>query len=274
MRKATFASIAVGSVLAVGLGAPAMAVDDGKAELSVLHGIPDLTVDVYVNGELTLDDFKPGDMGGPLQLAPDTYSVAITAADAADDSEPVLGPIDLPLKADMSYTAVAHLKADGDPTATLFTNDIKSTESGNGRLTVRHVAAAPAVDVWADGDVLFENLTNPNEMMGDVPAATYEAAVSLTGETDPVIGPADVPIKDGVNTIVYAWGSAADENLALAVQTVDTMSAGAAPTGVQAGTQGLADTSSNMALVWSVGIIAALGLAGIATTTAVARRRS
>lgn len=273
MRKATFASIAVGSMLAVGLGAPAMAVDSGKAELSVFHGIPDLPVDVYVNGDLTLDDFMPGDMGGPLQLAPDTYSVAITAADAADDSDPVLGPIDLPLEADMSYTAVAHLKADGTPTATLFTNDISATEAGEGRLTVRHVAAAPAVDVWADGDVLFENLTNPDEMMGDVPAATYEAAVSLTGETDPVIGPADVPIEDGVNTIVYAWGSAADENLALAVQTVSTASAGEAPSGVQAGTEGFADTGSNMTLVWTVGIIAALGLAGFGTTAAIARKR-
>lgn len=273
MRKATIASIAAGTMLAAGIGAPAMAVDSGKADLSVFHGIPDLPVDVYVNGELTLDDFMPGDMAGPLSLDPGTYSVALTAADATDDSAPALGPIDLTLAADMSYTAVAHLKADGDPTATLFTNDISSTEAGNGRLTVRHVAAAPAVDIWADDAVLFSNLSNPNEMMGDVPAATYAAAVSLTGETDPVLGPADVPIEDGVNTIVYAWGSAADENLALAVQTVNTTSAGEAPSGVQAGTQGFADTGSNMALVWSVSIIAALGLAGFGATAAVARKR-
>ncbi|WP_430867809.1 DUF4397 domain-containing protein [Demequina aurantiaca] len=273
MRKTIFASVAVGTVLAAGLGAPAMAVDDGKAELSVFHGIPGLTVDVYVNGELTLDDFEPGDMGGPLQLAPDTYSVAITAADAADDSEPVLGPIDLPLEADMSYTAVAHLTADGDPTATLFTNDISETASGEGRLTVRHVAAAPAVDIWADGAVLFSNLANPDEMMGDVPAATYEAAVSLTGETDPVLGPTDVPIESGVNTIVYAWGSAADANLALAVQTVDTATQDSAtPTGVQAGTQGFADEGSSMSIAATVGILAALGLAGFGVTAAVSRR--
>jgi len=147
MRKTFFASIAAGTVLAAGLGAPAMAVEDGMAELSVLHGVPELTVDVYVNGELTLDDFAPGDMGGPLSLEPGTYTVAITASDTADDSDPVLGPVDLPLEADMSYTAVAHLDAEGTPTATLFTNDISATDSGEGRLTVRHTAAAPAVDV-------------------------------------------------------------------------------------------------------------------------------
>jgi hypothetical protein len=249
-----------------------MAVDEGKAELSVLHGIPDLTVDVYVNGDLTLDDFKPGDMGGPLTLDPGTYSVAITAADAADDSDPVLGPIDLPLEADMSYTAVAHLDADGSPTATLFTNDISETASGEGRLTVRHTAAAPGVDVWADGSVLFENLTNPNEMMGDVPAATYEAAVSLTGETDPVLGPTDVAIESGVNTIVYAWGSAADSNLALAVQTVSTATSDAVPAGVPAGTQGFADAGSDTGLALAVGLLAVLGMAGFGVTAAVARR--
>jgi len=272
MRKSIYASIAVGTMLAVGIGAPAMAAE-GKAELSVFHGIPDLPVDVYVNGELTLDDFMPGDMAGPLELAPDTYSVAITAADATDDSAPLLGPIDLPLAADMSYTAVAHLMADGTPTATLFTNDISATDSGNGRLTVRHVAAAPAVDIWANDAVLFSNLSNPDEMMGDVPAATYSAAVSLTGETDLVLGPVDVPIKDGVNTIVYAWGSAADSNLAVAVQTVNTASEGAAPSGVQAGTMGFADEGSNTTLLWAVSIIAMLGLAGVGTSALVARRR-
>ncbi len=270
MRKSAIAGVAAGALIAVGAGAPALAVEDGTSELSVLHGIPDTPVDVYVNGENTLDDFAPGDLAGPLELEPGTYTVAITAADAEDDSEPVLGPIDLTLDEGMSYTAVAHLDADGAPTATLFTNDISETAAGEGRLTVRHTAAAPAVDVWADGSVLFENLSNPNEMMGDVPAATYEAAVSLTGETDPVLGPTDVEIADGVNTIVYAWGSAEDGNLDLAVQTVDTHASN--PSGVAAGTQGLADDRAV-----STGTIAAIAvifaLAAAAAGRAVTARR-
>ena len=42
---------------------------DDYAELSVLHGVPGLTVDVYVDGELTLDDFEPAALAGPLALA-------------------------------------------------------------------------------------------------------------------------------------------------------------------------------------------------------------
>ncbi len=260
MRKSLIAGAAAGTLLAAGLAAPALAVEDGMSELSVLHGIPDTPVDVYVNGENTIDDFEPGDLAGPLDLEPGTYSVALTAADAEDDSEPVLGPIDLTLEADMSYTAVAHLDADGMATANLFTNDISEAAAGEGRLTVRHVAAAPAVDIWADGSVLFENLANPDEMMGDVPAGTYEAAVSLTGETDPVLGPTDVDVSEGVNTIVYAWGSAEDDNLALAMQMVDIHSA--APTAVEAGQYGFADEGTSP-LTAVAGALALLGLAGL-----------
>lgn len=258
MRTSSIAGAAAGALIAAGIAAPALAVEDGMAELSVLHGIPDTPVDVYVDGENTIDDFQPGDLAGPLSLPPGTYSVAITAPDAEDDSDPVLGPIDLTLEEGMSYTAVAFLTADGEPTATLFTNDISETAAGEGRLTVRHTAAAPAVDVWADGAVLFEGLANPDEASGDVPAATYEAAVSLAGETDPVLGPTDVEIVDGVNTIVYAWGSAADENLALAVQTVDVHAS--APGGVPAGTQGLADRSA-MSFAAVIAMVAALVIA-------------
>ncbi|WP_062070194.1 DUF4397 domain-containing protein [Demequina sediminicola] len=260
MRTSLIAGAAAGTLLAAGFAAPALAVEDGMAELSVLHGIPDMTVDVYVDGANTIDDFAPGDLAGPLDLAPGTYSVALTASDAADDSDPALGPIDITVEEGMSYTAVAHLDADGMPTANLFTNDISETAAGEGRLTVRHVAAAPAVDIWADGSVLFENLANPNETMGDVPAGTYEAAVSLTGETDPVLGPTDVDIADGVNTIVYAWGSAEDGNLDLAVQTVDVHSA--SPTAVEAGQYGFADEGSSP-LPAVAAVLALLGLAGL-----------
>lgn len=260
------------SVAVLALGAlatvPAVAAD-GDATLSVLHGVPDLTVDVYVNGELTLDDFKPGDLAGPLELAPGTYSVAITAADAADDSAPVLGPIDLPLAADMSYTAVAHLDAAGAPTASLFTNDISTTEAGEGRLTVRHVAAAPVVDVLANDAAAITGLANPDEKVLDLPAGTISAAVAATGTTAPVIGPADVTVAEGVNTIVYAWGSLEADNLALAVQTIDGLHS--APAGVPSGELGLAAEQGTTSAA-GLGGIAALALVAVAGITLAQRR--
>jgi hypothetical protein len=164
--------------------------------------------------------------------------VTITAGDAEDDSDPAIGPVDLELEAGENYTAVAHLEEGGDPTATLFTNDVSKTDAGQGRLTVRHTAAAPAVDILAGGDPVIEGLENPDEEVLELDAGTVEAAVATAGETDPLIGPADVTVSDGKDTIVYAWGSAEDNNLKLAVQTV---SAGHSdPDGVDAGEAGLA----------------------------------
>src|SRR3712207_9522233 len=98
------------AVVWAGLAVPAYAAEGVK--LSVLHGVPGLTVDVYVNGERTLDDFKPGKLAGPLSLDGGTYQVAITASDAQDDSDPAIGPVDLKLAEGGNYTAVAHLGED------------------------------------------------------------------------------------------------------------------------------------------------------------------
>ena len=142
------------------------------------------------------------------------------------------------LKAGGNYTAVAHLNENGDPTATLFTNDTSKTDAGQGRLTVRHTAAAPAVDILAGGDAVISDLSNPDEKVLDLDAGTVEAAVAAAGTTDPVIGPADVTVAEGKNTIVYAWGSLEDDNLKLAIQTISGLHS--PPHGVNAGEAGLA----------------------------------
>lgn len=268
MRKTPIIAAASGLAL-LGLAVPASA-DNHEAKLSVLHGIPDLTVDVYVNGDLTLDDFAPGDLAGPLDLPAGTYSVAITASDAMDDSEPVLGPIDLPLEGGANYTAVAHLTEGGDPTASLFNNDISATEAGEGRLTVRHVAAAPAVDVLAGGEAVITNLANPDEAKLDLPAGTVSASVAATGTTDPVIGPADVEIQDGVSTIVYAWGSLEAENLTIAAQTIEGL--GSAPHGVPTGQVEVVEQGRNAALLFGAGIALLLGLGASAARAVTVRR--
>jgi len=240
MNGRLVALIGSAAVVWAGLAAPAYAAEGAK--LSVLHAVPGLTVDVYVNGERTINDFKPGTLAGPLSLDAGTYEVAITASDADDDSDPAIGPVDLKLTDGGNYTAVAHLNADGDPTATLFRNDTSKTKAGQGRLTARHTAAAPAVDVLAGGKAVISDLSNPNEKVLDLDASTVEASVAAAGTTDPVIGPANVTVAEGENTIVYAWGSLEDDNLKLAVQTISGLHS--PPHGVNAGEAGLASQPS------------------------------
>ncbi|QDB80390.1 DUF4397 domain-containing protein [Georgenia wutianyii] len=231
VRRAAIGSAAGLALLA--LAVPATATTSDVAQLSVLHGVPDLTVDVYVNGENTLDDFEPATLAGPLELPAGTYTVAITAADAADDSAPVLGPIDLDLESGGNYTAVAHLDADGAPTVSFFTNDTSTTAAGEGRLAVRHTAAAPEVDILAGDQAVISNLANGSEQVLDLAAATVPASIAATGTTEAVLGPVDVPVEEGSKTIVYAWGSLEDGTLDVATQTISGLHS--APAGVPTG---------------------------------------
>lgn len=213
-------------------------------------------MDVYVDGELTLDDFEPGDLAGPLELPAGTYSVAIAAGDSSDDSDPVLGPVDLPLEAGMNYTAVAHLDAEGNPTASLFTNDTEAAAAGSGKATVRHTAAnAEGVEIVVDGGSL--GTFNNGEEIGpaELPAGTYTAEIKAGDDVVPPT-PTDLPITEGVNTIVYAWGDASSGAVEVAVQTVDLSHS--SPSGVPGGETGMAASSSGSVALWAL----ALGVIG------------
>jgi hypothetical protein len=261
MTRALTALGAAGAVvlLPLALATPAAAQAAG-AEVRVLHGIPGTPVDVYVNGERALDDFAPGTTTDPLGLAAGSYEVAVFPADAADNSgTPVIGPIDLAVPASGNVSAIAHLSADGTPTITPFVNDTSAAAAGSGRVVVRHTAAAPAVDVLVGGSPALTNLTNPNEDSAELPAGTISAAVAATGTTEPVIGPADVPVVAGQATIVYAIGSLEEQTLEVLVQTVPL--GDGAPGGVPAGSGGLVDQGglpTGVLLATGLGIVVAL----------------
>ena len=69
---------------------------------------------------------------------------------------------------------------------------------------------------------MIEGLSNPDEATRKLRAGTISASVAAAGTTTPVIGPADITVGGGKNTIVYAWGSLARGTLATAVQILDS----------------------------------------------------
>ncbi|MCW2695496.1 MAG: Lipoprotein [Modestobacter sp.] len=216
---------------------PAGAADN--ATVSILHGVPGVTVDVYANGEELLPDFAPGTLTEPLSLPAGDYDLAIYPAGADPSStEPAANAEDVAVPAGANATVVAHLTADGTPVLTPFVNDVSTVPAGQARVTVRHAAAAPAVDVRADGAVVAPGLTNPNEASLVVPAGTVSADVTLSGTDTVAIGPADLPLPEGADTIVYAWGDG-EAGYQLAVQTIGGMHS--SPSGVPGGSAGLAD---------------------------------
>ena len=244
------AVVATGALLSLG-AMPANAAD--TATVSVLHAVPDTPVDVYANGEELLPDFQPGTLTDPLELPAGSYDIQVFAAgaDPEADDPAIEGSVDVPAGA--NATLVAHLAEDGTPTLTPFVNDTSAVEAGQARVTVRHTAAAPAVDVRAGGEPVIEGLTNPNEETLTVPAGTVSADVVLAGTDTVAIGPADLELAEGSNTIVYAWGSE-EAGLELAVQTIS--GSHSAPSGVPGGSGGMVDDAMPTPL-------AALSVAGL-----------
>jgi hypothetical protein len=219
----TLAAASGACVLALGVTAPAMAAPaaggDDMAKVSVFHGVPGLTVDVYANGDKLLGDFKPGTVTAPQALDAGTYDIQVFSAGQGPDGTPAVEK-EIKVPAEANATIAAHLSADGKPRLTAFVNDVSTTDAGKARLTVRHVAAAPAVDVRAGGQPVFKGLENPKEATTMVDAGTVSADVVLAGTNTVAIGPADLNLKEGTSNTVYAWGSAEDKNLALATQTL------------------------------------------------------
>lgn len=253
------------------LGAPQARAAD-TATVSVLHGVPDATVDVWANGQPLLTNFAPGTLTDPQQLPAGSYDLKVVRAGAGLESEAVIEARGVQVPAGVNVTVVAHLDASGAPKLTPFVNDTAMVEAGKGRLTVRHTAAAPGVDVRADGQPAFRNLTNPNEASAVLPAGSVNADVVLAGTETVAIGPADVDVAEGAHTIVYAWGSAEANNLKLAVQVIDGM--GSHPGGVPAGDGGAAAGSDAVrwALIGGTALLAAGGVLMLGRRRPVATR--
>jgi hypothetical protein len=240
-----------------GIGGPAQAADN--AQVSILHGVPGATVDVYANGNALLKNFKPGTLTDPQSLPAGSYDLKVVKAGDGADGDAVIEADNVKVPGGANITVVAHLNEDGDPSLTPFVNDVSKIPAGKARITVRHTAAAPAVDVRAGGDPVFTNLSNPDEKSAEVDAGTVKADVVLKGTDDVVIGPASLNLAEGTSTIVYAWGSAEDDNLKLAVQTVKGLHSN--PGGVPGGTGGQAATAGISTL--HVALLG-LGLMGLA----------
>lgn len=266
------------ALLAVALSVffiPAAQAQSDTATVFVVHGIPDVPVDVYVDGALTLEDFQPTDIAGPLDLPEGSYEIEIFAAGADPDADdPVIGPVTADVPAGANISVVAHLDADGAPTLTPFVNDTDTVAAGDARVTVRHTAAAPAVDILVFGEPVFEGLENPDEAVADLPADTYEVAVAPAGSTDPVIGPVDLELPEGVNTIAYAIGSLEDDTLDVIIQTISGLHE--VPDGVESGLGGLkaAEQARAAQMPWVIALasITLLG-AGVGARRAVGSRR-
>lgn len=249
---ALFAALLASMFAIVGSASIASAQDGARIHL--IHGIPDTDVDVAAGGEVVFADFSFGDTQDLSALAGETLE-GLEVRLAGTDTVAIDGG-DLALPATGNVTAIAHLDADGAPTLSVFANDTSTIAAGEGRLIVRHTAAAPEVDILADGAVAFANVPNGAEGTADLAVGTISAEVVPTGATEPVvIGPADLPITDGDALIVYAVGSLDDGSLTVLTETITDL--GSTPTIVNTGNSPIGTAPSMAAALAIVGLLVA-----------------
>jgi hypothetical protein len=200
--------------------------EGGTGIATVVHGVPGLTVDVYVNGDLTLPSFEPGTVTDPLELPEGTYDLAILPEGGVFPDDAVLtGSTDLPAGANASI--VAHLTEAGAPTLSVFVNDLSPTRGIRTRVVVRHLAAAPTVDVrlfrkwlWWWPVRTIRDLSNPDEAQTDLWPGRLKAKIYPAGSYDSVFESPRLPFYPNESTIVYAIGSLADGTFDLLVQKI------------------------------------------------------
>ena len=208
------------AVLAAAVAVPGAAQAQDAATITLLHGIPGATVDVAVDGDVVIPGFEPGTTQDLSAFAGQTLTDVEVRAAGTEDV--VIGPVaEFPVPDSGNWTVVAHLDADGMPTLTPFENNIAPTADGQGRLIVRHTAAAPAVDLVVGEDRPIEGAENGASAELDLPAGEIAGAQVAPAGGDPIADVPTVELTAGTDLIVYAVGSLEDDTFTFYTQEIE-----------------------------------------------------
>jgi ABC-type glycerol-3-phosphate transport system substrate-binding protein len=207
MRKRVI-GLAIVSAMTLSLFGAGAASAAGTTTLNVVHGIPGLDVAVCVDGVKAIKNFNPGEVVAGIELPSGRYDLAVVAK-GTPCTAVVLGADNVGLWAGKNNTVVANLDAKGKPNLKIFGNNVSPTAAGETRLLIRHTAAAPAVNVWANGGKIISGkwFDWGSHARRDVPQGDYKVKVTLPGSKTAVIGPARLSVDAGTVYQVYAWGS-------------------------------------------------------------------
>jgi hypothetical protein len=198
-------------VLAAMVGSVVSAQAD--ATVYVVHGIPNVDVDIAVDGGCALEGFMFGDQAGPLMLPAGDHQITISLVDAMDPcGGDVVLDVSVPFADGENVTVIAYLDEMGSPTAGKFDNDFSRTDPGTARIMLHHTAAAPMVDVAVDRDMgamfsaAIEDFANGDQVVTSLRPGDWYVWLAPAGSTDPVFGPESVKFKPFTAYRVFAVG--------------------------------------------------------------------
>lgn len=223
MRKWMFLlSILALTVLAI---MPAAAQD--SASIRVGHFSPDApAVDVYVDGEIVIEDLQFMEVSEFAELDAGTYSIAVAPTGTSLD-DAVIGPMDWALEAGTFTTVAAVGSVDNESlTATVFTEDFGATSAGQARITFLHtIEGESGLDLYGSGINLIQNIRYPDAAEGrdgafsrEIPAGLYDFDASIAENASAVVREVDnVQIQEGENYLIVALGPQSNEGTLLVV---------------------------------------------------------
>ena len=207
---------------------PTSAAAQADVDLTLVHGLPGVTADVAVDGTVVIDDFVPGSLANITSFAGQTLTNLTVTDTATGDVVITVASIEIP--ASGSHTLVAHLDASGTPVLNSYQNNTAAVSSGEARLTIRHTAQAPAIDLVIGADRPVTGITNGQSGEVELPAGTVsDAQIAPTGDTAIASLPA-VDLSADTNTIVHVIGSVDASTVDFVVQDVVIASAAGTPT--------------------------------------------
>lgn len=198
------------TVMGAAWASPSGAQESGRVQLvNALMGQP---VDVYVSGRILVADLAAGDTQDLTPLA--GRLLRQVELRRSRTSSVLVGPLGSLTVPEQGYqTWVVHLDASGTPTLTQFTDDRGAVAAGRSRLTVRHVAAAGAVDVavtaGSPGQVVSSTtgLASGGQFQTDLDAGTVDRMVMVSGATT-VLELQPLSLQPGEQLTVYVMGGA------------------------------------------------------------------
>ncbi len=233
-----------------------------EAGFQLVHGVPGVPVDLYVDGEALVPGFTPGAIAGPANLTAgthqvDLYAAAETAAAAAadrTDSPVVSGSISVGSK---PSTIVAHYDADGNPMLSAFVENFDLVDPGKGRLVVRHLAGASAVNLAIDGETVAGGTVQPGSTFTTSLAAGSHTLVASDGDGN-VVQEAVINLGDGEMASMTIIGTG--DTIDSVIQRYTGLAT--APVDVPTGTGGLLDMDDDQTGLIMLGLLAAFMAAG------------
>jgi len=178
-----------------------------KSKLRAVHNVAGgPNVDIFVDGRLAVTNVPYKAISDYLLVDSGKHIVSTVPSSGGEP----LTVVEIDLKPKTRYTAVVHgALSDGKIDTLALQDNISCPDRGNAHLRFVHAAATvPAVDIYANGDKIFENVSygqTGKPMYLPVPKNVYTVEVTPAGD-DTVVLSADLPLQDQQVYTVIASG--------------------------------------------------------------------